>query len=92
MVTHSRIPAWRNPWTEEPGRLQSMGSQTEQLTLSFSEYMRHFLDGPVVKSPPSNAGDLGSNPGWETEIPHVMEHLSSRFTTRKSVSCDERSA
>ena len=27
MATHSRIPAWRIPWTEEPGRLQSMGSQ-----------------------------------------------------------------
>ena len=27
MVTHSNILAWRIPWTEEPGRLQSMGSQ-----------------------------------------------------------------
>ena len=27
MATHSSIPAWRVPWTEEPGRLQSMGSQ-----------------------------------------------------------------
>ena len=27
MVTHSSILAWRIPWTEEPGRLQSMGSQ-----------------------------------------------------------------
>ena len=27
MVTHSRILAWRIPWTEEPGRLQSMGLQ-----------------------------------------------------------------
>ena len=27
MVTHSRILAWRIPWTEEPGGLQSMGSQ-----------------------------------------------------------------
>ena len=27
MATHSRILAWRTPWTEEPGRLQSMGSQ-----------------------------------------------------------------
>ena len=25
MATHSSIPAWRIPWTEEPGRLQSMG-------------------------------------------------------------------
>ena len=27
MTTHSSIPAWRIPWTEEPGRLQSMASQ-----------------------------------------------------------------
>ena len=27
MATHSRIPAWRAPWTEEPGELQSTGSQ-----------------------------------------------------------------
>ena len=25
MVTHSSILAWRIPWTEKPGRLQSMG-------------------------------------------------------------------
>ena len=27
MATHSRILAWEIPWTEEPGGLQSMGSQ-----------------------------------------------------------------
>ena len=27
MAMHSRILAWRIPWTEEPGRLWSMGSQ-----------------------------------------------------------------
>ena len=27
MATHSSIPAWRIPWTEEPGGLQSMGLQ-----------------------------------------------------------------
>ena len=27
MATHSRILAWRIRWTEEPGRVQSMGSQ-----------------------------------------------------------------
>ena len=27
MATHSSILAWRIPWKEEPGRLQSMGSQ-----------------------------------------------------------------
>ena len=27
MTTHSSILAWRIPWTQEPGGLQSMGSQ-----------------------------------------------------------------
>ena len=27
MATHSSILTWRIPWTEEPGGLQSMGSQ-----------------------------------------------------------------
>ena len=27
MATHSNILAWEIPWTEEPGRPQSMGSQ-----------------------------------------------------------------
>jgi len=26
MATHSSVLSWRIPWTEEPGRLQSMGS------------------------------------------------------------------
>ena len=29
MATHSSILAWRIPWTEDPGRLQSMGLQKE---------------------------------------------------------------
>ena len=27
VATHSSVPAWEIPWTEEPGGLQSMGSQ-----------------------------------------------------------------
>ena len=38
MEAHSSVLAWRIPWTEEPGGLQSMGDKksdtTEQLTLS----------------------------------------------------------
>ena len=32
MATHSSILAWKIPWTEEPGRLQSMGSQKSDMT------------------------------------------------------------
>ena len=31
-VTHSNILSWEIPWTEEPGRLQSTGSDTTELT------------------------------------------------------------
>ena len=32
MASHSSILAWRIPWTEEPGRTQSMGSQESDMT------------------------------------------------------------
>ena len=32
MATHSSVTARRIPWTEEPGRLQSMGSQESDTT------------------------------------------------------------
>ena len=32
MATHSSILAWRIPWTEEPGKLQFMESQTAGMT------------------------------------------------------------
>jgi len=32
MATHSSILAWRIPWTEEPGKLQSIGLQRLQLS------------------------------------------------------------
>ena len=35
MVTHSSILAWETPWTEEPGRLKSMGFQKSWTQLSY---------------------------------------------------------
>ena len=32
MATHSSIPAWRIPWTEEPGGPQFMGAQKNDMT------------------------------------------------------------
>ena len=40
MATHSNILAWEIPWTEEPGGLQSMGSQKSQTKqLNSSKHM-----------------------------------------------------
>ena len=38
MATHSSILAWRIPWTEEPGRLQSMGSPESDTTERLNHY------------------------------------------------------
>ena len=32
MAPHSSTPAWKIPWTEEPGRLQSMGREESDMT------------------------------------------------------------
>ena len=57
MATHSRILAWRIPWTAEPGRLLSMGSKRVRhdwaTSLSLSDN----------KEFACNAGDQGSIPG-----------------------------
>ena len=45
IATHSTILAWKTPWTEEPGRLQSMGSQ--------SRTRLHFSQGLRSHKPPS---------------------------------------
>ena len=42
---------------------------------------RDFPGGPVVNSPPYNAGDVGSIPGRGTKIPHATGQLSPHATT-----------
>ena len=64
METHSSILAWRIPWTEEPGRLQSMGSQE--------------LDMTATKSPPSSLDTMSvvftslSSAPWTVPAQHVI--------------------
>ena len=41
MATHSSTLAWKSPWTEEPVRLQSMGSQSR---IRLSDFTSLFLD------------------------------------------------
>ena len=39
MATHSTLLAWRIPWTEEPGKLQSIGLQS---LMQLSDYHTHY--------------------------------------------------
>ena len=50
MATNSSILAWRTPWTEEPGRLQSLGSQKSQMQLTKQQQILLF-QSVVDKSP-----------------------------------------
>ena len=59
MTTPSSILAWRIPWTEEPGRLQSIGSQRADVT-------EHACSQTNVLG---TEADLNSNP---TQIPAVF--------------------
>ena len=42
MAPHSSAVAWKIPWTEEPGRLQSMGSRRVRYLLSDFTFTFHF--------------------------------------------------
>ena len=43
MATHSNIVAWEIPWTEEPGRLQSMGLQKSWTQLAHCCKWQNFI-------------------------------------------------
>ena len=70
MAVHSSTLAWKIPWTEEPDRPQSMGSQgvsdmTERLHFVLCTFVPC---GSADKESTYNAGDLGSTLGWEDPL------------------------
>ena len=54
MATHSSILAWRIPWTQEPGGLQSMGSQRVKHNISGKMLAR---GATIEPHPPWDGGD-----------------------------------
>ena len=66
MAPHSSTLAWKIPWTEEPGGLQTMGSRrvgNDWSDLAAAGSAMGFPGVSVVKNPLPNAGDLGLTPG-----------------------------
>ena len=60
MATHSSTLAWKIPWTEKPGRLQSMGSQRVEHNWATSLTP---LGSSASEDSACNAGNPGSIPG-----------------------------
>ena len=73
------ILVWRIPWMEEPGRLQSMGSQRVRHNWVTS---LHFPGGSVSKESACNAEYLGWSLGWEDSLEKQMATCSSILAWR----------
>ena len=74
MASHSRILAWRIPWTEEPGGLQSIGSQRVRQDWSDCTHMHTHGDKQNSVSVPS--GNLSEG---------VIQMLLNLWTTYRTV-------
>ena len=92
MTTHSSTLAWKIPWTEEPGRLQSMGSlrvdTTEQLHFHFSlscigEGNGNLLQYSCLENP-RGGGALWAAVSGVTQSQTRLKRLSSSSSSSKS--------
>ena len=71
MATHSSILAWRIPWTEEPGRLRSMGVQESDTTWWLNHHHHHpditesFFSRELIEfNPPKNQNLCHQYQAW----------------------------
>ena len=91
MATHSSILAWRVPWTEEPDRLQSMGSQESDMTWQLNQPINNggkgSPDGGTSQSKGSKVGDSMGNQVPVLLLGHVSPNkLKGTFHTEPGTS------
>ena len=75
MAPHSSTLAWKIPWAEEPGRLQSMGVATSQIRLSDFTFTFHFhalekemaIHSSVLAWRVPGTGEPGGLPSMESQ-------------------------
>ena len=65
MAAHSNILAWKIPWTEEPGGLQSVGLQRVGYPLQYSWAS---LVAQLVKNPPAVQENWVQSLAWEDPL------------------------
>ena len=77
MATHSSILGWKIPWTEEPGRLQCMGLQSQtQLSLGASLVVQ------MVKTLPAMQETWVQRLIWEDPLEKEMGTYSNILAWR----------
>ena len=70
MATYASILAWRIPWTEEPGELQTMGSQELDTTWQLNHHQCRYIWRDIENQP--QAGSQASKMGKNKENCHVL--------------------
>ena len=100
MASHSSMLAWRIPWTEEPGRLQSMGSQRVRQDWATNIFTFHFHYRSILGSQ-KNWGYIKSShishaPPCTINLPDqsgtfvtINEHASTHHNHPKSIICTQ---
>ena len=91
MATHSSTRAWKPPWTEEPGRLQTLGSQsdlTEQLYLQLSIWLA--ISSPSVLYSSHHLTDVfsGHKKVCTAPLHSQIFHLPLLFLLRSTIYCN----
>ena len=76
MAPHSSTPAWKIPWTEEPGRLQSMGSLrvAHDCATSLSLFTFHALEKEMATHSSVLAWRITGTGGLPSLGPHRVRH------------------
>ena len=82
MASHSSALAWKIPWTEEPGGLQSMGSAKSRIQLSDFTFTFHFHFGegngnPLQCSCLENPRDRGA---WWAAVYGIAQSNTTEVT------------
>ena len=92
LKTHSSTLAWKIPWTEEPGRLQSMGSQrvghdwgTSLSLFTFMHWRRKWQPTPVFLPGESQGrGSLAGCHPWGRTVRHDLSNLAAAAADSKA--------
>ena len=89
MATHSSFLAWKIPWTEEPGGLQSMRLQLDTTEVTEHKENSHTWIISHWASSPSSKFDGNSSQSWSNSSPSPWSHpclssLSHRWSVTKS--------
>ena len=90
MATHSSLLAWRIPWTQEPGEIQSMGLQRVGQSYVTNTFTFHFSDKEKPLMCSQQRQDANRLPYWtypgstwwlhcgRAELPLVLPHITVR--------------